>query len=62
MPDRVIMVRESVFREMREALAKCAEGWGNAVEFDLLPPSHHAAATCLRDEVRAALAKSEAMP
>lgn len=60
MPDRVIIVRESEWREMREVLAKCAEGWGNAVEFDLLPPSHHSAATYLRDEVRAALAKSEA--
>lgn len=59
MANRVIMVRESVFREMREALAKCAEGWGNAVEFDLLPPRHHAAATYLRDEARATLAKAE---
>lgn len=55
MPEKLIMVRESEWREMREALAKCADGWGNAVELDLLPSSHHAAATYLRDEARRAL-------
>lgn len=60
MSEKFIMVRESTYQKMREALTKCAEGWGNAVEFDLLPPRHHATATYLRDEARAALAKSEA--
>ena len=55
MPEKHIMVRESEWRQMRKALAKCAEGWGNAVEFDLLPRRYHAAATCLRDEALSAL-------
>src|SRR5690606_19612297 len=55
MPEKLIVVRESEWRQMRRALAKCAEGWGNAVEFDLLPRRYHAAATCLRDEALSAL-------
>ena len=45
--------------DLYEALAKSAEGWANAIELGLIPPQHVAAATVLRDEALAALARAQ---
>lgn len=44
--------------DLLEALERSAEGWANALELKLIPPQHRVAATVLRDEARAAIARA----
>lgn len=42
-----------------EALRRSREGWGNAIELDLIPERHRTTAEILRDEAHAALSALE---
>ena len=45
---------------LREVLRQSAQGWENVIDLDLIPERHVPAATILRDQARAALAKGDA--
>ena len=42
---------------VKDTLARMAEGWGNALELDIIAPQHRTSAGILRDEARATIAE-----
>jgi hypothetical protein len=48
--------RDAQIAALVEAAERSAEGWGNAIELDIILPQHRTAAGVLRDDLRAAIA------
>ena len=48
---------ETKLAKANKTLSRMVEGWGNALELDIIAPQHRTSAGILRDEARATLAK-----
>ena len=48
---------ETKLAKANKTLSRMVEGWGNALELDIIAPQHRTSAGILRDEARATLAE-----